>query len=50
MKVLFLGFIFLLFISCGEENANQTDTTEQNGPTSPVIENKEEVPPSIPNI
>lgn len=45
-----LGFIFLLFVGCGDERSNTTATTEQNGPTSPVLNEKEKVPPSIPNI
>ena len=45
-----LGFIFLLFVGCGEGRSNATETTEQNGPKSPVVNEKERVPPSIPNI
>ncbi len=48
-----LGLTFLLFIGCAEESANATDTTgttEQNGPKSPAVTQKEKVPPSIPNI
>ena len=45
-----LGFIFLLFIGCAGENSKSTEITEQNGPKSPVVNEKEKVPPSIPNI
>jgi len=50
MKRLVLGFIFLLFIGCGSGNSNTTETTKQNGPKSPVVNEKEKAPPSIPNI
>ncbi len=43
-----LGCIFLVFIGCGESSSNSTEIT--NGPKSPVVENKDKIPPSIPNI
>jgi hypothetical protein len=45
-----LGFMILGFIGCGEGSSNSAEMTEQNGPKSPVLNEKEKVPPSIPNI
>jgi hypothetical protein len=45
-----LGFIFLLFVSCGSERSRATESTEQNTPTAPLFNEKEKIPPSIPNI
>ena len=48
-----LGFTFLLFLGCSSDSNNSgkaTEALEQNGPKSPVVNEKEKVPPSIPNI
>ena len=47
-----LGFIVLLFVGCGEgsSSTSSNESLEQNGPKSPVLNEKGKVPPSIPNI
>jgi len=46
-----LGLILLAFIGCGGGNATTpTKGIEQDVPKSPHLENKEKVPPSIPQI
>lgn len=46
-----LGFILLSFIGCGEGSSTYEDSpAPTNTPKSPVLENKEKIPPSIPNI
>ncbi len=44
-----LGLMLLLFVGCGG-NSKPTDTTEQNVPKSPVVSEKEKIPPAIPDI
>jgi len=45
-----LGLMLLLLLGCGGGNSNSSEFTEQNAPKSPVMNEKEKVPPSIPNI
>jgi len=46
-----LGLILLAFIGCGGGNSTTpTKGTKQNLPKVPILENKEKVPPSIPQI
>ena len=45
-----LGFTFLLLLGCGGGSSNSTNTDKQNVPKSPVVSEKEKVPPAIPNI
>ena len=49
-----LGFMILLFIGCGEGSTIHKDppapTNITETPTSPVINEKEKVPPAVPSI
>lgn len=53
MRSVILGLILLLSVGCGGGSSNTNEPTtqsEQNGPKSPTLNDKEKVPPSIPNI
>jgi len=45
-----LGLMLLLFVGCGGGSSNTTETSEQNVPKSPVVSEKEKIPPAIPDI
>ncbi len=45
-----LGLMLLLFVGCGGGSSNPNKSTEQNVPKSPVVSEKEKIPPSIPDI
>ena len=50
MKTITLGFIFLLFINCGGATSTSTETSVQDAPKSPVLNEQEKVPPAVPRI
>ena len=52
---IFLGLMLVLFVGCGEGSSTHEDppapsSNTNDVPKSPVLGNKEKVPPSIPNI
>ena len=45
-----LGFTLLLFVGCGGNSTNKNPPSVIETPKSPLLENKEKTPPSIPEI
>jgi len=51
MKSVILICSIILFIGCGESsNQNNNSSVDKTKPASPITEDREKTPPSIPNI